>query len=136
MFKHLAHVCLNVHDIARTIDFYHGKIGLPVQFTFMKQGRLIGAYFRVGERTFIEAFEMREVVVANTGITHFCLEVDDIDAFIDQAQRNGVACSAKKLGCDQSWQTWLRDPDGNRFEVHQYTRESAQVIGGVVEVDW
>ena len=43
---------------------------------------------------------------------------------------------AKKLGCDQTWQIWLEDPDGNSFEVHQYTPESAQFMGGSVEADW
>jgi hypothetical protein len=46
------------------------------------------------------------------------------------------AVSAEKLGCDDTWQIWLKDPDGNAFEVHQYTPKSMQFTGGTVEADW
>jgi hypothetical protein len=41
----------------------------------------------------------------------------------------GVEATPPKLGCDRSWQTWIRDPDGNRVELHQYTAESSQRTG-------
>ena len=136
MITRLAHVCLNVRDIHRTIAFYRDALGLPLHFQFTKGGKVTGAYFRAGERNFVEAFENREVVVQNTGITHFCLEIPDIEAAIRELTAKGVACTEKKLGCDRSWQTWLADPDGNRIELHQYTAPSRQLLGGDVEVDW
>jgi len=136
MLIRLAHVCLNVADLNQTVAFYHGLIGLPMQFTFEKDGKRCGVYFTVGQQTFIEAFQVGGVQVVNTGITHFCLECDDIDAFMADMGAKGVACTEKKLGCDHAWQTWLTDPDGNRFEIHQYTNRSSQLNGGVVQVDW
>ncbi len=110
---------------------------MPVHFTFEKTGKLYGAYFKAGpERNFIEAFENRDVQPVNTGITHICLETADIDAAIAALTAKGVVCTAKKMGCDRSWQTWLADPDGNKIELHQYTAQSAQLNGGVVQVDW
>ena len=126
MLTRLAHVCLNVRDIGRTIAFYRDVLGMPLHFTFTKGGRAMGAYFRAGERCFIEAFEKPDVAVQNTGIVHFCLETPDIDAAISALTARGVACTPKKLGCDRSWQTWLSDPDGNRIELHQYTADSQQ----------
>ena len=48
----------------------------------------------------------------------------------------GVACTDKSLGCDETWQAWMEDPDGNKFEVHQYTPRSFQHQGGVAVVNW
>ena len=135
MITQLAHVCLFVSDIQQTLDFYHGKLGLPLKFTFEKEGKLFGVYFSLGGRTFLEAFQVRDgkVPVVNTGLSHFCMEVEDLDAFMAAMKAKGVACTDKVLGCDQSWQTWLQDPDGNRFEMHQYTAQSTQFLGGVVQ---
>jgi lactoylglutathione lyase/glyoxylase I family protein len=136
MITRLAHLCLNVKNIARTIEFYNKKLGLPIQFQFEKNGQLFGTYFRAGELNFIEAFEKPDVEIKNTGLVHLCLESDDIDADIAAWTARGVACSPKKLGADHSWQTWIQDPDGNQLEIHQYTPESAQLQGGTVEVTW
>lgn len=136
MIKRLAHVCIHASDLNKTVDFYHGKIGLPIVFRFHREGVLMGVYFALGHQTYLEAFEKPDLEVVNTGISHFCLEVDDIDGFIREVTSHGVECTEKKLGCDQSWQTWLQDPDGNRFEIHQYTDASAQLNGGIVNVDW
>jgi catechol 2,3-dioxygenase-like lactoylglutathione lyase family enzyme len=67
---------------------------------------------------------------------HFCFETDNIDRFIAEMKTKGVACSDKKLGSDETWQTWLKDPDGNNFEIHQYTPKSYQRVGGVAQVTW
>ena len=57
MILQLAHVCLKVSSLEKTIDFYHKKLGLPIKFTFEKEGKLYGVYFQVGNNTFIEAFQ-------------------------------------------------------------------------------
>lgn len=136
MITRLAHVCLNVRDIQRTIAFYRDALGLPLHFPFEKNGRVIGAYFKVGEGNFIEAFERPDVQPVNTGLVHFCLEVDDLDGTIAGLTGKGVMASAKKLGADHSWQSWIQDPDGIRIELHQYTAESSQHRGGTVQVNW
>jgi predicted enzyme related to lactoylglutathione lyase len=136
MITQFAHVCLHVKDIGRTIEFYHQKLGLPVKFQFQKNGKVMGAYFQAGDMSFIEAFEVKDLVVANTGIVHLCLETDNIEADIKSLTGQGVACTPKKLGADKSWQTWIKDPDGNAIELHEYTGESAQLRGGTVVVDW
>lgn len=132
----ISHICINVADLARTTEFYHGKLGFPVKFTFVKQGKPKGAYFQAGATTFIEAFQVADLTVVNTGIVHICLETDDIDQCIADLRAKGVACTDKKLGCSKSWATWLADPDGNKLEINAYPPDSAHVRGGVVEVTW
>jgi len=132
MITRLAHICLQVRDMGRCIAFYRDGLGFPIAFTFQKQGALKGCYFKLGERSFIEVFETDTPV----GITHFCLECDDIDAFIAAATAKGIPCTPKKLGGDGAWQTWLRDPDGHAFEIHQYAPGAMQFAGGVCEITW
>ena len=132
MITRLAHICLQVKDIQRTVAFYRDGLGFTMVFTFKKAGAFKGAYFALGGQSFIEVFEVDEPV----GITHFCLETDDIDAFIAAATAKGISCTPKSLGGDHTWQTWLRDPDGHAFEIHQYTDSSMQFHGGECEITW
>lgn len=138
MFTRIAHVCLNVKDLERSIAWYR-KLGLGVMFDFTRGGSRFGVYMRVSGGQFIELFEEPALsAVVNNGIVHFCLETGDIDATMSTLKERGVEFTDKKMGVDQAWQIWLQDPDGNRFEVHQYTPESAQVTGfsGAIEADW
>ncbi len=136
MITRLAHVCLNVSNLQNTIHFYSDILKIPVKFKFQKGDKFIGAYFKLGEMNFIEVFEKPNLQIQNTGIVHFCLETDNIDSTISEINSQGVECSKKLLGSDQSWQTWIQDPDGNRIEIHEYTSTSAQLVGENVEVDW
>ena len=136
MFKRIAHLCLNVRNLERSLDFY-ARIGLAPVFRFTREGRPFGVYLKLAEASFIEIFEdpaLEQPV--NTGLVHFCLETEDLDGLMAHLRQQGIAFSEKKLGCDNTWQIWLKDPDGNAFEVHQYTQESMQFTGGTVEADW
>ena len=137
VFTKLAHVCLYVQDLGRSVEYY-SKIGFRKRFVFNRNGRLFGAYLEFGEGNFIELFEdiSRSAVTAPGRLAHFCLETPDIDAAMESLSARGIDFSPKKLGCDSTYQIWLKDPDGNEFEIHQYTANSSQLIGGEVEADW
>ena len=136
MFKRIAHVCLNVRNLQQSLDFYAG-LGLEPVFRFTRKGGLFGVYLKLAEASFIEIFEDPKLEApVNTGLVHFCLESEDLDRLMTDLRRRGVVFTEKKLGCDHTWQIWLKDPDGNAFEVHQYTPQSMQFTGGTVEADW
>ena len=136
MFKRIAHVCLNVRNLRQSLDFYT-RLGLEPVFRFTRKGNPFGVYLRLAEANFIELFEAPGLETpVNTGLVHFCLESDDLDRLMGDLRTRGIAFTEKKLGCDNTWQIWLEDPDGNAFEVHQYTPKSMQFIGGTVEADW
>lgn len=68
------------------------------------------------------------------GYQHFSLEVDDIHATLERLKANGVTPdSPLRLGVEGTWQCWLHDPDGNRFEIMEYTDESLQLKGNKKE---
>ena len=136
MFTRIAHICLNVRNLQQSLDFYT-RLGLVPVFRFTRKGVPFGVYLKLADSAFIELFEDAKLEMpVNTGLIHFCLETEDLDGLMTDLRTRGIAFSEKKLGCDHTWQIWLKDPDGNAFEVHQYTPRSMQFTGGSVEADW
>jgi len=137
MIKTLAHICLLSKDLNRSLDFYCGTLGLKRHFDFFKDGALFGFYLQVSPGHFIEIFKADpNAAVRSQRIHHFCLEVEDLDAARDALVKRGVAVTPKKLGCDQTWQFWCKDPDGTDLEFQQYTTQSSQLIRRNCIVDW
>ena len=137
MIKTLAHICLFSKDLNRSLDFYCGALGLRRQFDFLKDGKLFGFYLQISPGHFIEIFKADPAAeVRSQRIQHFCLEVGDIDALRDTLIKRGVEVTPNKMGCDQTWQCWCKDPDGIDFEFHQYTDQSSQITGKNCIVDW
>ena len=136
--KALAHVCLRTNDLAATRRFYCDTLGFPIQFRFMKEGELAGFYVTVAERQFIEFFycEAPQPPLENAAFAHFCLETDDIAATREAIDQAGYGPTEIKQGKDYSLQFWVADPNGVRFEFHQYTPASLQFKGGSVEMNW
>lgn len=135
-FTRIAHVCLHVTDLPRSLAYY-GKLGFTEVFHFTRQGRDFGRYLQIADKCYLELFEEPALgPVVNNGIAHFCLETQDLTGLMAHLDAQGVAYTQKKLGGDFTWQIWLEDPDGNKFEVHRYTDKSMQLQGGTMEADW
>lgn len=130
MIVGLAHICFIVSDLDKSIAFYKDILGFSPAFDFINdKGERFGIYLHIGGRNFIELFIGKPQPDQNQSYRHFCLEVDDIHQTVSKLRSNGVDVSDVKMGSDNSWQAWLSDPDGNRIELHQYTKESKQNVG-------
>jgi catechol 2,3-dioxygenase-like lactoylglutathione lyase family enzyme len=137
MIKALAHICIFSKDLEGSLDFYCGALGLKRHFDFFKDGVLFGFYLQVAPGQFIEIFKADPVAqIHSQRIHHVCLETDDLDALRDALVRRGVEVTPKKLGCDQTWQCWCKDPDGTDVEFQQYTPRSSQFTKTNCIVDW
>ncbi len=135
--RSLAHVCLKTTDLDATAEFYCGALGFTRQFDFVRGGKVVGFYLKAANETFIEVFDAAEVLPAEKQVlNHFCLEVDDIRALREALVARGLAPGELKVGCDQTPQFWMKDPNGLALEFQQYTERSAQRVGGPVEVTW
>lgn len=130
-----AHVCINTIDLNKSINFYENILGFTKKFFFKKKDKYIGVYLEICSGNYIEIFLKEDNKVINTGITHFCIEVNNIDELIEKLKQNKINFSDKTLGADQSYQIWLTDPDGNKIEIHQYTQNSSQLTGKDVEIN-
>ena len=136
--KSLAHVCILSADLDATLRFYCGMLGMQKQFDFTRKGRVIGFYLKASNDTFVEVFESDKARDAKPGgnLTHFCLETECLEALYQKLADAGYQPRPIKLGCDNSYQFWVKDPNGIDFEFHQYTPQSTQFTGTSVEVDW
>lgn len=60
--------------------------------------------------------------------SHFALLVEDIKEASKAMQEKGIAPDTPmSKGPSGTWQQWFHDPDGNKFELMQYTADSWQV---------
>jgi glyoxylase I family protein len=135
--KQIAHVCIFAHDIEVTRAFYQDVLGLSTQFNFLRDSKQFGFYLNAGGRGHVEVFQKSDSAYGDqNSITHFCLEVENLDAAIAHIKSKGVDVTAKKFACDDTWQAWIRDPDGVRIELFEYTEKSAQFVGGDRVADW
>jgi catechol 2,3-dioxygenase-like lactoylglutathione lyase family enzyme len=134
MIKQLAHACIHAGDLEKTAEFYCNVLGCESGFDFIRNGQRFGFYIKLGNGTFIEVFE-RDAISGQGSIAHLALEVDDMDAMIARVKSHGYDIGDKKMGADHSWQVWLQDPNGVRIELHEYTPESCQLVGGTCHLD-
>lgn len=136
MIKQLAHLCIHTDNLDKTSHFYSDVLGMPRGFDFERNGERFGYYLKLGANTFIEVFHNANPCAGVGNINHLAIEVDDIDAIIKALRDNGYEATDKKLGADNSWQSWTTDPNGVRIEFHQYTDQSMQLNGGTCVVNW
>ena len=137
MIKGVAHVCIGAFDLKDAEDFYCRVLGFKKKFSFINSGKECGFYLDLGNGEFIEVFQEDNCEEVGTQmIRHVCLEVDDIDKLIKDVRSRGWEIGDKSMGADSSWQCWITDPSGIRFEFHQYTEESSQITGEDCTVEW
>jgi lactoylglutathione lyase/glyoxylase I family protein len=130
MIKALAHICISTNSLDETEKFYCSCLGLSKKFNFIRDGKVFGYYLQINESNFIEVFLAdADSSEKEPQVTHFCLEVDDIDKTIEEIKNCGVSVTDKEMGLDNSWQAWITDPNGIKIELHQYTEKSSQVVG-------
>lgn len=137
LIKRLAHICIVSHDLAASERFYCDVLGMPRAFEFIRNGEKFGFYVKAGSDTYLEVFST-ESAAENRGplLKHICLEVDDIDAAIADIRARGWDIGDKKLGGDNAWQAWMKDPAGVDIELMQYTPQSSQFTGEPCIVSW
>ena len=133
MIVSLAHVAVRVSALEPAIEFYCQKIGLTEAFRLTgPEGQVWIVYLKVGNGTFIELFPGGEpgnrAPGDVLGPNHFCIQVDDVEATVKQWRSRGIEpTSGPSIGKDGAAQAWFADPDGNRFEIHQYLPGALQL---------
>ncbi len=130
-----AHICIKTEDLDKTEEFYTQVLGLEKVFNFTKGRKRLGFYLRISDMQFIEVCEANNISHTPASISHLCLETDKIDDIKERLNSCDIDTTDKKLGCDNSYQIWFKDPNGIDIELHEYTDKSSQITGKDVEVD-
>ncbi len=97
----IGHVALKVHDLERSLAFYRDRLGFPEMMRMdHPDGGIWLVYLRITDTQFIEIFPGADSERApgwnGNAITHVCLEVDDLDAVVEQVERAGIRLLIEK----------------------------------------
>lgn len=128
----IGHFALKVHDLARSLEFYSGKLGFAEMMRINRDdGSIWLVYLRITDTQFLEIFPGAVADRApgwdDNAITHICLEVDDLDAVVARIESQGIKLLIeKKTAADRNRQAWIEDPDGNRIELMQLNPDGMQ----------
>lgn len=137
MIKGMNHVGISVSNLDRSIEFYQDMFGMTLVFSGAFGGELYetilklkGAKGRIASLKLadakLELFEFShpdpkaanfDRPVCDHGITHFCLEVTDIESEYQRLVAAGVYFHCLPIVAGPFKATYGRDPDGNVFEL-------------------
>ena len=154
-FNSIMHVSFYTDHFDEMLDFYCNKLGLKQKVVVRwkeYKGRtdrpamaalaesdpegIFYTYIEAAPGQFIELFPASEKQKPHTewneyaGYSHIALMVDDIFEAEKELLAAGITPDTKpSKGPSGTWQMWVHDPDGNKFEIMQYTETSYQVTG-------
>jgi glyoxylase I family protein len=107
------HVSVNVDDVDAALAFYTDRLGL-VQRTDRPDFDFPGAWLDAGDQ---QVHLIGGDPPTQVG-QHFAIRVDDLDAAIAELREDGIKVS-DAVAVGSSRQAFLKDPAGNRIELHQ-----------------
>lgn len=158
-FESIMHISFYCEHFDKMLDFYENKLGLKkiVEVNYKEYlnrddrpfaqkiaktdpNRIYYVYLEVGNGQFLELFpkneELGPIAEYNSlnGYNHFCLLTKDIHkVYLEFKEKNLPILSDISFGPSNTYQFWSKDPDGNRFEVMEYTSNSYQVVGHITK---
>jgi catechol 2,3-dioxygenase-like lactoylglutathione lyase family enzyme len=142
MIRGVHHIAVSTSDLDRLVEFYTELFGFeqvmdggwsdrPVfdEIVGLSGSAARQAMLRSGN-AYLEIFEYSshaghpapaERTAADRGYTHFCLDVQDIDAEYERLAAAGMRfhCPPPKLAGGRVRATYGRDPDGNIVEIQE-----------------
>ena len=126
-------------DVRKKCDAEGKKYPLYLQGMKRMENTKWSVYMSWTDNTFIELFYVPSAHSKHVpnpqkdlNYTHYSIEVSDLKAFRDQILKRGGAPYIEteiERGLENTYTMWMHDPDGNRFEIMEYTPESYQVVG-------
>lgn len=156
-FNEIMHLSFYTDQMDKMRDFYENKLGLKAKI-IMKYGAYKGQtsrgawaeqakinpdgiayiFIELAPRQYLELFNRadhqleHEMPDTRLGYSHFALMVDDIFEAREELVKAGIEIDIEpNKGQSETWQMWIHDPDGNKFEIMQYTDLSLQHHGNV-----
>jgi lactoylglutathione lyase len=123
--RSLNHVGLVVRDYDAAMAYYTKTLGLREAYTVRRpDGAPQLTYLQLSRDTFIEIIPAGPN--QQPGITHFGIEVNDIQGMVARLRANGVTVADPGLTPANARFIRLRDPGGFQIEVMEFGAESMQ----------
>lgn len=142
-FKGIGHVALRCKNYSEMEAFYVEKLGLKKSFDlFDKNGEAWISYFRTAPGQYIEMFPgvksfpndkyIGDNKQCDRSHFHMCFEVDDRHAAIkDLEMEKGIQVGRTiddTVGLCRSYCQFIDDPEGNQWELMEFTPKSMQIV--------
>ena len=145
MIRGIHHTSISTADLERALAFYRDLIGFEVVMDYRwpvgtrnmdvtsgLRGSSGRAVMLRARNAMLELMEYATPAAAagdphrplcDHGITHLCLEVDDIEAEYARLSAAGMRFHHAPVQNDGAKATYGRDPDGNAVELIEFQRE-------------
>ncbi len=156
-FNAIMHVSFYTDHFDEMVDFYVNKLGLKqkvivrwkdyldhperkamYEMALKDPEGIFYTYIEIAPGQFLELFpasvnqKPHRAWNEDVGYSHFALTVDDIFEASKELQNAGIAPDTEiSKGPSGTYQQWFHDPDGNKFEMMQFTEDSYQVKGHI-----
>jgi len=122
----IAHTCLNVTNLDRSINFYSKQMGLNfVSRREIKQNNAEIAFLKDESGNALELTHWRDKKIAEgDNFDHIAFEVNDIGGTIETLRKNGVTIAMEPYSLQGSTSriAFVKDPDGNWLELIEAAR--------------
>jgi lactoylglutathione lyase len=117
----IAHIALQVSDLAKARVFYGELLGYEEPFqVFKEDGTLLLTYFKVNDRQYVEIYPGLPPGKEDR-LSHIALETTDVAALRGYLQEKGIkAVDQLSQGRDGNLSMSVADPDGHTVEFVQY----------------
>jgi glyoxylase I family protein len=142
------HAAISTPDLDRSIRFYTGVVGCREAWAFsweagseaadamtgLQDSAARAVMLQLGE-SYLELFEFSSPVaqsgnpvrpVCDHGITHICLQVENLQEEHDRMKAAGMQFMSSPLTQDSGYVVYGRDPDGNVVELIEFTDVPAE----------
>jgi glyoxylase I family protein len=143
MMMRFHHAAISTPDLDRSKAFYIGVVGCEEAWSFgwepgsaeadaltgLKDSAARAVMLKLGD-SFLEIFEFSSPPpkpgdparqVCDHGITHICLQVQDLPAEYERMKAAGMTFHSPPLTQDSGYVIYGRDPDGNVVELIEFT---------------
>jgi len=143
MMMRFHHAAISTPDLNRSVRFYTEVIGCQEAWSFnwesgsieadamtgLKDSAANAVMLKLGD-SFLEIFEFSSPVpepgdperpVCDHGITHICLQVQDLHAEYKRLLTAGMKFHSAPLAQESGYVIYGRDPDGNVVELIEFT---------------
>jgi catechol 2,3-dioxygenase-like lactoylglutathione lyase family enzyme len=118
------HIGIVVADYAAAYEFYTGVLGLKEAYTVERNGGPLLTYLQLNRETFVELIPARAGQA--TGVTHYGMEVADIDATVAQLRAAGIDVADPGVTPANARFVRVRDRDDVELEIMEFGPESSQ----------
>ena len=121
----LNHVGLNVEHFDDALNFYTKTLGFQQVYSRNgPDGKQVSAFLQISRNSFIEITQVSANQAA--GVTHFGVQVDDMDLALAQFKKNGINVGDVRKGSTATKVGSATDPWGVRLELLETGPESLQ----------